>query len=62
MDRGHGSPYDRGGADSWYMRHPSPHKWIEGKGRVTDLTAEEIKEYYAGFEANELQMMHKEYN
>ena len=24
-DRGHGSPYDRGTADSWYGRTPAPH-------------------------------------
>ena len=29
IDRGHGSPYDRGTADSWYSRTPKPH-YFEG--------------------------------
>lgn len=62
MNRGHNSPYDRGGADSWYMRPPDPHKKDELGNRITDLTPAEVSEYYAGYEANELALMHKDYN
>ena len=30
LDRGHGSPYDRGSADSYYSRTKSPHYYKEG--------------------------------
>ncbi len=55
-DDSHGSPYDRGHADSYYRRPKSPHKYPEGtyKGeRITDLTPEEIEAYEAGYEDNE---------
>jgi len=55
-DKTHGGPYDRGSADSYYGRGKSPHKWPEGtyKGtKVTDLTAEEVEAYNAGYEDNE---------
>ena len=55
-DMRHGSPYDRGGADSYYHRPPEPHYWPEGTGngvKVTDLTAEEVEAYLAGYEDNE---------
>lgn len=58
--RGHGSPYDRGGADSYYRRPPSPHK-MQGFARIDALTPEEILEYFAGFDMNELNGDHKEY-
>jgi hypothetical protein len=48
----HGGLYDRGGADAYYNRPPSAHWYPEGTGRgkcVTDLTKEEILEYYAGY-------------
>lgn len=64
-DQSHGSPYDRGRADSWYRRPSSPHKWPEGTGRgekVTDLTPEEIEAYEAGYEDNERQGDHKEWD
>lgn len=52
-DRGHGSPYDRGGADFWYGRPFSPH-YFEGATystpKVTELTQEELAEYRAGYE------------
>ena len=53
--RGHGSPYDRGQADSYYSRRRSPH-WIDhasGSVRSTSLTEEERAEYFAGYEQNE---------
>lgn len=52
----HGSLWDRGSADSYYHRSPQPHWWPQGTGhgkKITDLTAEEIEEYYAGYEYNE---------
>lgn len=61
-EKGHGSPFDRGGADSYYHRPESPHKIIattdEETGRqqfqtITDLTPEEVEAYYAGYQDNE---------
>ncbi len=54
-DRSHGSPYDRGRADSYYHRQIRPHKWLDGIGRVeiVELSPEEIAEYHAGYEENE---------
>jgi len=52
----HGGPFDRGGADYYYWRKPDPHKWPEGTGngeRVTDLTDEERRAYWAGYELAE---------
>ena len=54
----HGSPNDRGGADSYYRRPRSPHWWPEGtmngeKIEAKDMTPEEIAEYNAGFDENE---------
>lgn len=61
MDRGHGSPYDRGAADSWYRRKCRPHKKDPLLGEITDLTQEEKIEYYKGYEANEAADNYKEY-
>ena len=54
-DRSHGSPYDRGRADSYYHRRDRPHKWLDGIGRVEviDLTPDEIEEYRQGYQENE---------
>ena len=62
-DRTHGSPHDRGRADSYYNRSPNPHKWLDGIGRnvVTDLTEEEILAYRAGYDENERNDDHKDY-
>ncbi len=30
MNRGHGSPYDRGSADAWYARRFDPHWYPKG--------------------------------
>ena len=52
----HGSLWDRGSADSYYSRYPSPHWWPEGtsKGeKITQLTQSEREEYYAGYNYNE---------
>lgn len=51
-----GSLFDRGSADSYYQRQPKPHWYPNGtyKGEaVTNLTDEEIAEYYAGWRHNE---------
>ena len=63
MNQEHGSPYDRGSADSFYRRQPQPHyvlpfKSGRGNGRKieqADMTAEQIAEYYAGYEDNHKQ-------
>jgi hypothetical protein len=55
-DRGHGSPYDRGGADYYYGRPFRPH-CFEGASYATpertDLTATEKAEYAAGWDRAE---------
>lgn len=53
----HGSLYDRGSADSYYGRVEDPHWYPQGTGhgeRITKLNSEEIAEYRAGYEYNEL--------
>ena len=55
-DKSHGSPYDRGGADSWYNRPRRPHKGGVGGDsgeRSLDLTPDEIEAYHAGYDDNE---------
>ena len=58
VGRQHGSPFDRGGADSYYRRGYNPHWWPEGtyKGERVELhemSVEEILEYGRGFKDNE---------
>ena len=58
---GSGSPFVRGGMDSYYHRPCNPHYYIDGTNefghycqvRVEELTEKEVKQYYAGFEENE---------
>jgi hypothetical protein len=60
----HGGPWDRGAADSWYMRPRHPHKYPNGTGNgpeVTDLTAEEVEAYHAGYDDNEESGGHKDW-
>jgi hypothetical protein len=55
-DESHGSPFDRGSADSWYSRAKNPHKGGVGGDsgpRIEKLTPEEIEAYNAGYEWNE---------
>ena len=64
--RGHGSPYDRGGADSYYQRPFSPHyhKWVDGKRETVlpkDMSNFELNEYHQGYMANEKLGHKKEY-
>ena len=56
--RKHGSPYDRGAADSYYGRGLSPHYWPSGtsKGQrigQSQMTLPQVKEYYLGYYDNE---------
>jgi hypothetical protein len=56
LDREHGSPYDRGSADSYYGRRRNPHYYKGDTARselVTELTEEELVEYHQGFDDNE---------
>lgn len=51
----HGSPADRGSADAYYGRPPSPHYWPKGtkigdKVERKDMTPEQIKEYHEGYD------------
>ena len=53
-----GSPYDRGGADSYYHRGFDPHWWPLGTGPGTrenqqEMTEYELAAYHAGFTDNE---------
>ena len=66
MNREHGSPFDRGSADSWYRRGRNPHWYPEGTGfgkriEIEEMTELEIGEYLAGFEDNESDGTHKEW-
>jgi len=52
----HGNAFDRGSADSWYGRARNPHKGGVGGmsgPRVTELTADEMEAYHAGYDYNE---------
>jgi hypothetical protein len=64
-DRGHGSPFDRGGADYWYRRPYHPH-YFEGASyqtpEITDLTPEERGEYALGYHRAEEQGDRKEWD
>ena len=53
-----GSPYDRGGADSYYRRDFDPHwyplgTYIGDRVELHDMTQYEIDSYTAGFKDNE---------
>jgi hypothetical protein len=52
------SPYERGQADSYYMRNKRPHKVVAGKD-IENLSPEEVEEYNKGFEENESQKTYK---
>ena len=48
MNHEHGSPYDRGSADSFYRRQAQAHYMINGaRIEKVDMTAEQIAEYEA---------------
>ena len=52
----HGSPFDRGSADSYYHRPREPHKGGVGGNsgpRIESLEPAELEAYYAGYDWNE---------
>jgi hypothetical protein len=54
----HGSPFDRGSADSYYGRGQVPHYYPNGTGNAPMLTppvmtAEQVEDYMAGYAYNE---------
>lgn len=52
----HGSPFDRGMADSWYDRPKNPHWYPNGSYNspcITNMTQNEIDDYNAGYDYNE---------
>ena len=58
LDRGHGSPYDRGSADSYYRRPRRPHFFTEATYASDEIeerfmTKQQIDEYNLGFDENE---------
>ena len=58
FDRTHGSPFDRGAADSYYSRPEDPHWYPEGSyngDRVEskDMSIAEMRAYFMGYEYNE---------
>ena len=58
FDRSHGSPFDRGSADSWYGRPQDPHWYPEGTyngNRIEskDMSIAEMRAYFMGYEYNE---------
>ena len=56
----HGSPYDRGSADSYYGRAPNPH-YMSEYVEITDLTESQIAEYMKGYMDQERSGDHKDY-
>lgn len=57
-DQTHGSPFDRGSADSYYHRPRNPHYWPEGTYKGEQVTKEQmtpaqIQAYLAGYQWNE---------
>lgn len=54
----HGSPYDRGSADSWYDREKQPHYYPQGTGNGERVQLQAgtaaFDEYIAGYDHNEL--------
>lgn len=61
MNKEHGSPYDRGGADSYYDRIFIPHSLYDGEPNY-DLTEQEIEEYRQGYMDNEREGSKKDYD
>ena len=60
----HGSLYDRGSADAWYLRDIDPHWYPDGTyngKRIDTLTDMEIEEYMEGYNFCINNGLHKEY-
>lgn len=58
LDRGHGSPYDRGSADSYYQRSFRPHYFVgdtynSDEIQQSEMTFEECQEYVRGWQDNQ---------
>jgi hypothetical protein len=54
----HGSPFDRGAADSYYGRARDPHWWPNGTYKGTrlekdEMSSDQIDAYNAGYDDNE---------
>ena len=54
----HGSPFDRGAADSYYGRGQRPHWYPNGTGNLprvesADMSMKELRAYFAGYAMNE---------
>lgn len=60
-DMTHGSPHDRGSADSYYSRAKIPHKIIDEKRIMLEPGSSEAAEYDAGYEQNEGIGNHKDW-
>lgn len=63
-DQVHGSPFDRGSADSWYRRPKYPHYICAKTGKIIlryEMTEKQIAEYKAGYEDNQTTGGRKEY-
>jgi len=66
FDQRHGSPYDRGTADSYYGRDYNPHYFTgdsfnSPRVDLEQMTAHEIIAYTAGYRDNEANGDKKEY-
>ena len=58
INKRHGSPYDRGAADSYYRRDFSPHYYLGDTYRseqitLVAMTGKELDEYAQGYKDNE---------
>lgn len=58
FDTAHGTPFDRGSADSWYSRPFNPHYGGVGglsgaRVELADMTVDDIVAYTAGYNWNE---------
>ena len=58
FDRSHGSPFDRGSADSYYGRPLDPHWYPEGsyegdRVEANDMHGIQLRAYAMGYEFNE---------
>ena len=56
-DQEHGSFFDRGSADSYYGREPTPHRGGVGGAsgpRIESNHPEDVQAYMAGYEFNEM--------
>ena len=58
VDKRHGGPYDRGGADSYYRRGYHPHYYLgdtynSSRIELENMNPEEIVAYTKGYNENE---------